>query len=149
MGAGKPHILVLGDDDCWPWIGARSSHGYGMRKVDGRTQMVHKIAYEECVGPIPDGMQIDHICRNRACCNPAHLRLATNKQNGENVGLPANNTSGYRGVDWHKQRRKWRATVRHNGKQLHLGCFDDVHEAGEVARQARLRLFTHNEEDKP
>ena len=111
-------------------------------------QMAHRIAYEEWVGPIPDGMEIDHVCRNRACCNPKHLRLATRKQNGENVGLHANNASGYRGVYWNKQMRKWRAVVCHNGKQRHLGYFNSAAEAGEVARQARQRLFSHNEEDK-
>lgn len=67
-------------DGCWPWIGYRNAGGYG-RFHWGRTQQVHRIAYELLVGPIPDGLDLDHLCRNRGCVNPAHLEPVTNREN--------------------------------------------------------------------
>lgn len=71
-------------DGCWPWLG-RLIAGYGRRHtlVAGeRYQLAHRIAYAFAVGPIPEGLTLDHLCRNRACCNPSHLEPVTN---GENV----------------------------------------------------------------
>lgn len=57
-------------------------NGYGLMKAGGKTSRVHRVAYKHFVGPIPDGMTLDHLCRNRACSNPAHLEPVSV---GENV----------------------------------------------------------------
>lgn len=62
------------ESGCWQWTGHLTRDGYG-------SQHPHRTAYEEFVGPIPDGLQIDHLCRNRACCNPEHLEAVTPRQN--------------------------------------------------------------------
>lgn len=71
--------------NCWTYDGYITPDGYGRlsSKSGGTTttRLVHRIAYEEMVGPIPDGMQLDHLCRNRACYNPTHLEPVTNKVN--------------------------------------------------------------------
>ena len=62
---------------CHNWLGCRDRKGYG--KYNNR--LAHRIAYELCIGPIPDGKQIDHLCRNRGCVNPDHLEPVTPKMN--------------------------------------------------------------------
>lgn len=59
-------------DGCWPWT-ARTREGYGRYTTLGRTWQAHRLAYELTVGPIPDGLTIDHLCLNTLCVNPAHL----------------------------------------------------------------------------
>lgn len=65
------------DGMCWGWQNCLQSQGYGCVQHDGRRQSTHRVAYTLLVGPIPDGLQIDHLCLNRRCCNPAHLEPVT------------------------------------------------------------------------
>lgn len=65
------------------WISNRAKHSNGYTKIGlcGDTLLTHRVAYEAFVGPIPDGQQIDHLCRQRACCNPEHLEAVTCREN--------------------------------------------------------------------
>ena len=66
---------------CWAWTACINSKGYGCIAVAGKSQLAHRVSYELVVGPIPDGLQIDHLCRNTVCCNPDHLEPVTAKEN--------------------------------------------------------------------
>ena len=75
-------VKVAKDDaDCWRWTGATNSTGYGCFAVDGKSQLTHRLAYAALVGLIPDGLHIDHLCRVKVCCNPAHLEPVTIAEN--------------------------------------------------------------------
>lgn len=66
---------------CWLWFGATNPKGYGNVAVKGRTVGAHRLSYEEFVGPIPDGLDLDHLCRMPCCINPAHLEPVTRREN--------------------------------------------------------------------
>ena len=66
---------------CWLWRASIRNHGYGRIKVNGRAEQAHRVAYELLVGPIPEGLTLDHLCRVRLCVNPAHLEPVTQKVN--------------------------------------------------------------------
>lgn len=66
---------------CWEWTGSLGTYGYGHLNVNGRHVKAHRWSYERSVGPIPPGLQIDHLCRNRACVNPAHMEPVTTREN--------------------------------------------------------------------
>lgn len=151
MTALPPRFMdkVRVTSDCWEWTGSSFPNGYGCYWLDGKNRKAHRVAYEHHVGPIPDGMQIDHTCHNKSCVNPGHLRVVTGKQNCENVrGAQANGTSGYRGVTWHKRDKRWQATVIHNWKRIHIGYFDTAEAANTAAIEKRNELFTHNDADR-
>ncbi len=66
---------------CWEWARSRSDRGYGLLGVAGRSIRAHRLSYETYVSPIPDGLEIDHLCGNRPCVNPAHLQPVTHRTN--------------------------------------------------------------------
>lgn len=66
---------------CWEWNGTRDEHNYGRIHLKYRHRGAHRVVYEMLVGPIPDGLQLDHLCRNPPCVNPAHLEPVTQREN--------------------------------------------------------------------
>lgn len=89
---GKPRRLSRDPDDrfwsrvdksgeCWIWTAGKNSAGYGQFSLRRRTVYAHRYAYERLRGPIPDGLELDHLCRVRACVNPAHLEPVTRREN--------------------------------------------------------------------
>ena len=73
-------VNITGASDCWEWQAYRQN-GYGRFQIKGRHIQAHRYAYITLIGPIPHGLTLDHLCRNRACVNPAHLQPVTMRVN--------------------------------------------------------------------
>lgn len=69
------------DGDCWIWHGSRTADGYGIFYFNARSVMAHRWSYENFYGSIPEGLQIDHLCRVRSCVRPEHLEAVTSREN--------------------------------------------------------------------
>jgi hypothetical protein len=89
--------LVIDPSGCLLWTGARSRGGYGNIGTNTGIFAVHRVMYELFVGPIPDGLEIDHLCRVRHCAAPAHLEAVTRQ---------VNTLRGYQALSWHERRAR-------------------------------------------
>lgn len=135
---------------CWMWTGSRVASGYGRFGYNGATRFAYAAAYDMFVGPVPSGRVLDHVCRNKPCVNPEHLRVVTVKENAENMH-PVRLVGGaekHRGVDYMPELGKWRARVKHNYQEIHVGTFATAEEAASAAADARRIIFTHSDADK-
>lgn len=75
-------LIIDQGTGCLLWTGAVNHHGYGRIMLDDRrTRLIHRVMYEMFVGPIPAGLEIDHLCRVRHCASPAHLEAVTRRVN--------------------------------------------------------------------
>jgi hypothetical protein len=120
---------------CWIWQGPRTPYGYGIfhtgSRVDGTKRQggAHRAAYEMFVGPIPEGLELDHLCRVRACVNPDHLEPVTHLENMRRA--PASQkTHCLRGHEYTPEN-----TRLHRGKRACRTCIVE----SEKRRQARRR----------
>lgn len=73
-------VQKRGHGGCWAWTGGLG-RGYGLFFLNGHNVVAHRFAYEHAHGPIPDGLELDHVCRNRRCVRPSHLRVVDHRTN--------------------------------------------------------------------
>ena len=123
------------------WTGALNAGGYGLAQVNGVMGGIHRHLWIEVMGPIPEGLVVDHLCHVRNCAALKHLRLATSQQNASyRKGAQSNSVSGVRGVSWCPKKLRWRASAVHARKTYHVGYFRDLEEAAEATKRKRLEL---------
>jgi hypothetical protein len=119
------------------WINGK---GYYHIMLDRRSYRANRLAWLYMTGGWPPH-QVDHLNHDKADDRWANLRAATNQQNQRNITMSKANTSGIRGVGWHKRIEKWQASIRVDGRLLSLGYFESLDEAAQVRRDAELRHF--------
>jgi hypothetical protein len=135
-----PKVDTTGD--CWIWTASINPKGYGQFRVgakpDGRAIVVHahRFAYIDTVGPIPEGLELDHLCRVRACVNPMHLEPVTTAENQRRspisfVATLGNRTHCTNGHEWNAENTYWYVGSKHSPHRQCRQCKRD--------RRARAR----------
>ncbi len=135
-------IKKTGRRDVGCKVGSIHPRGYQTIGIDRKYYKAHHLAWLYVYGELPT-LSIDHINRITGDNRIANLRLATQKQNNENISMRKDNTSGYRGVTWHSAGKKWRAQVSHNKKYIIVGMFDNKEDAAKAVELKRREIFTH------
>jgi hypothetical protein len=130
MGNGNYAGRVIGTKP----KGTRSSR-YSTTKINGNHWCVHKLIYLHQHGVVPD--QLDHINMDSSDNRIENLRVATSSENACNRKLFSSNTSGCKGVSWHKRQARWFAYVDVGNKRKSIGYFDDIESANLAATKAR------------
>ena len=120
-------------------LGYQDKTGYRNVRLLGHTLGVHRVIWAVTHGYWPH-IQIDHKDGDKINNRYHNLREATPSQQIQHQNLRSQNTSGVKGVSWHKDREKWRARVRHDGTEHHFGYFDTIEEATNVVREKRVEL---------
>ena len=138
-----PESILLDDEDHkaqgvhhWRINKVREGFVYAVRQylIDGKKTRIY--LHRVIAGAKP-GEVVDHINGNTIDNRRSNLRIVTRCENVQNHKPYATNTSGHTGVSWHKHGQKWQVIMKGNGKRVFLGSFDDVEEAGRIARAYR------------
>lgn len=126
---------------CWVWTGAKFVSGYGMMVVNYKYLRAHRWAYEYFVGPIPNGLELDHLCRNKLCVNPDHLEAVTHKVNMERSVHPMGPrpkpvSSCKRGHEFNAENTDYRPTST-GGVSRNCRICQKIHKASPEAKAAK------------
>ena len=117
--------------------------GYIALSVGGKKALGHRIAWLFAHGEFAQG-NIDHINRDKSDNRIANLRLATFEQNAQNRLKNSKNTSGFKGVTWHKRDERWQAAITIKGKVLYLGQYKVLNDASRAYIEASKKYQTHS-----
>ncbi|MDR4987189.1 AP2 domain-containing protein [Bacillus cereus] len=118
----------------------RSSDGYAARTIYENGKFTTVRMHREII-KAPPGLVVDHINRDRLDNRRENLRIATRSQNTANSIAPSTNKSGYKGVQYRKEQKRWRAVIRVNGKHISLGQYGTAEEAAQAYNEAAVKYF--------
>lgn len=141
QGKNRGKYVALVDDDMYDELMKYEwcfSNGYAIRRSPETRQ---GIPMHRVIANTPLGMLTDHVSLNTLDNRRSNLRTCNKSQNAANRGLPVNNTSGIRGVFWHKGGKRWYAKIKVNGRGLYLGMFADKESAAHVYEEAAKKYF--------
>ena len=121
--------------------GNKNSKGYRRVKINGLLYLVHRVIFYMSTGTDPLGKEIDHADGNPENNMPSNLRMAEHGQNQANGKAYKSSSTKLRGVSWHKQHRKYVASIQHEKVSYHLGLFPDKNDAARAYNFKALELF--------
>ena len=133
-------LKVIGNRKVGDVAGYKHHNGYINIKIQGKIYQAHRLVYLYMTGNFPENF-IDHINRIKDDNIWTNLRDATNSQNKANIKKPKNNTSGYKGVRWHKTNKRWSAEIRYMKKKMYLGYYNTPQEGYEAYKKKAIELF--------
>lgn len=129
---------VVKTESCWLWAATRTRAGYGHIKGDhGKLVLAHRLSYEWAFGPIPEGLEIDHLCRVTSCVNPAHLEAVTPLENMRRRRNAKTHCPQGHEYTAENSLTDWR------GYRLCRICRNKVSAAGKRRRRAQARSMNH------
>ena len=120
-----------------PALNYTNAHGYLVGPINGNMAAAHRVAYAIMIGLWPID-NIDHINGNRTDNRWENIRAASNSENVKNSSRRSDNSSGFGGVDWHPQTKKWRARISVNNCRIHVGMFECKDEAIAARKRANI-----------
>lgn len=134
---------VPSEDGCLIWSGSKYSNGYGCFSFLGKNTLAHRTSYLLFTGGLTPTLVVDHICRNKDCVNPEHLRQATQKENCQNVSDKSNNSNtGFRNVRWRSDRNYYEVDISSGDTRIRKSGFLVLEDAVEFARSVKDLLHT-------
>ena len=117
--------------------GCKTKHGYVAIGIDNKRYYAHRLAWLYVYGYMPK--ILDHINKHGLDNRISNLRECTQAENMKNISKPTTNTSGYKGVSWAKNNKKWVVYARHEGVTYNLGYYDDKLDAANVYKEFALK----------
>lgn len=136
---GKQLILVDSEDriivESHGWC--IDSHGYAVATIKYKKTYLHRLIMKV----IDTSVYVDHINRNKLDNRKSNLRLCSHRDNLNNRPANKNNTSGFKGLYWHKRNNKWVVRITVEGKCISLGCYSDKIEAAKIYNAAAIKYF--------
>lgn len=140
---GEGKVALVDDDDFesvsrFTWY--FSSAGYPVANTI-RNGKCFTLCMHRLIMAAADGEELDHINRDPLDNRRCNLRFCTRSQNVANTRKHSNNTSGFKGVSWHKSSMKWRAVIRANGKNVHIGSFARIEDAVAAHALKAIEVF--------
>lgn len=120
------------------WYAVRDIYRHGQ---PAQIIYMHREILQAYQGPIPDSYRIDHVNHDGLCNVISNLRLVTAAENLMNARKRQGCSSRYKGVDWSKRAGKWRARIKRNGQEIHLGLFESEIEAAQMYNRVAAMIF--------